>query len=427
MCTFKISNYNKKLTVDNFLPLGGPTLTNSYSFNGITFTHNLLSMTGEVTPQPVIQNDILYLLLGEIYNYEPDIFKSDIYFAIEQYKIHKDNFTKYLNGEFLLVVYDMRSEIINFYTDPWSTKLAWFNKLSESDFYFGSFKLNTDSVRLLHNSHYTFNIKNNILEHSNNNLHSWDLNQFKDSYEDWNQAFINSVKRRYHKDSVLALSGGLDSSAIAACLSDLKLPFDSIVLNRQSVEDKDSLRSIISYIKNYCKNVYYIYKDYELLETSKSFEFLSTVNLQYYPLNYVCSKMRYINKKVLYSGHGADEIIDNYIFKFSSRNKPLNMSYWPEDLSTVFPYDNFYDNRQRKLIDMQQYCTLSYGIESRNPFLDKELVQEWLWISSSLKNSDHKGPIKNFLKDRNIILSKSITGLGDQSLQKNLSLDKMLV
>ena len=25
----------------------------------------------------------------------------------------------------------------------------------------GSFKLNTDSVRLLHNSHYTFNIKNN--------------------------------------------------------------------------------------------------------------------------------------------------------------------------------------------------------------------------------------------------------------------------
>ena len=183
MCTFKISNFNDELPIDRFLKLGGPTLSNSFSFNGVTFTHHLLSITGKVTPQPIVQNDILYMLLGEVYNYDSVLFKSDIYTVIEQYKLHKDNFTKYLDGEFIIIIYDMRTGLINFYTDPWATKMAWFDK-SNNNFYFGSFKLSDSSIRLLPNSHYIFDIKNNSLSQINDSLHTWELNQYKNNYDD---------------------------------------------------------------------------------------------------------------------------------------------------------------------------------------------------------------------------------------------------
>jgi asparagine synthetase B (glutamine-hydrolysing) len=422
MCTFKITNFNNELPIDNFLKLGGPTLSNSFSLNGVTFTHHLLSITGEVTPQPIIQNDILYMLLGEVYNYDSVLFKSDIYTVIEQYKLHKDNFTNYLDGEFLIIIYDMRTGLINFYTDPWSTRMAWFDK-SANNFYFGSFKLSDSSTRLLHNSHYIFDLKNNSLSQINSSLHIWDLNQYKNSYDDWNIAFEEAVKKRYHKNCVLALSGGLDSSAIAACLTDLKLPFESIILSRKDIEDQYAIKSIRSYISNICTNISIINDKYILNKYSDSFTFLSKIKLGYYSMSYICAKLLYMNKKVLLTGQGADEIIDNYIYKFSSRNKYLNMSYWPENLEEVFPYDHFYEGRQRKLIDMQQYVSLSFGIETRNPFLDKKLTQEWLWLSTSLKNKENKGPIKNFLRKRGIAISRAIAGLGDQTLEKNISLE----
>jgi asparagine synthetase B (glutamine-hydrolysing) len=316
----------------------------------------------------------------------------------------------------------MRTGLINFYTDPWATKMAWFDK-SNNNFYFGSFKLSDSSIRLLHNSHYIFDIKNNSLSQINDSLHTWELNQYKNNYDNWDIAFEEAVKKRYHKDCVLALSGGVDSSAIAACLADLKLPFEAVILKRKNIEDLDVINSISSYINNICTNIFILNNKYALNESSKTSTFLSKMNLSYYPMSYICAKLLYIGKKVLLTGQGADEILDNYIFKDTNRNKSLDMIYWPENLEDVFPYYHFYGGKQRKLIDIQQYVSLSYGIETRNPFLDKKLTQEWLWLSASLKNNESKGPIKNYLRKRNIEISDIIAGLGDQNLVKNMSLE----
>lgn len=424
MCTFSITNYKKILPIDKFLKLGGPNLSSNYCFDDIVFTHNLLPLTGEVTPQPIIQNDILYMLLGEVYNYDSVVFKSDIYHVIEQYKLHKDNLTNYLDGEFLIIIYDMRKGIINFYTDPWSTKMGWFDK-SKDYFYFGSLKLTDKSVRLLHNSHYTFNTKTKEFKLINNSLHTWDLTQYKSNYNDWDVAFIESVKKRAHKEIALALSGGLDSAAIAACLSDLGIPFESIFLFRDDQsEDLEALKSIKYYIHSSCPTIHVINDSYKLNIESFSYKFLKQNYLNEHPTSYICSKMIHpsVNKKIMLTGQGADEIIDNYIFKdFIRRNKSLKMSTWPTELADFFPYDNFYENKQRTFIDIQQYICHAYGLEARNPFLDKKLTQEWLSLSSDLKNKESKGPIKNFLRKRQISISKKVAGLGNQDISISTS------
>ena len=49
----------------------------------------------------------------------------------------------------------------------------------------------------------------------------------------------------------------------------------------------------------------------------------------------------------------------------------------------------------------EESITGGFGIKGRYPFLDKAVVQEFLWLESSLKNKTLKSPIVNFLKKYN--------------------------
>ena len=71
MCSFiftekKVNNLDM---VNFYTKFRGPDKTNSETINGLTFIHNLLSITGEFTIQPFIDNDIICLYNGEIYDY----------------------------------------------------------------------------------------------------------------------------------------------------------------------------------------------------------------------------------------------------------------------------------------------------------------------------------------------------------------------
>ena len=126
MCTFKISNYLDHDEVDNFLKLGGPTLSKTLEANGIYLTHHLLSLTGEVTPQPIKVDNLYFMLVGEVYNYNK-VLPSDVYHVIDMYHKHGiNNFINQLNGEFLIIIYDTANNIIHFFTDTWGTRQVWF-------------------------------------------------------------------------------------------------------------------------------------------------------------------------------------------------------------------------------------------------------------------------------------------------------------
>ena len=52
-------------------------------------------------------------------------------------------------------------------------------------------------------------------------------------------------------------------------------------------------------------------------------------------------------------------------------------------------------------IAKEEYVAGSFGIETRYPFLDTQLVQEFLWIESDLKNKYYKSVVHEYLMRNN--------------------------
>ena len=99
------------------------------------------------------------------------------------------------------------------------------------------------------------------------------------------------------------------------------------------------------------------------------------------------------------SGSGADETISDYaidgqaIFSHSSFN-----GVFPQNLSTLFPWHGFYYGTQRNYLMKEELVAGSHGVEGRYPFLDPKVVQEYLWLTPELKNSEYKRPVADYLR-----------------------------
>jgi asparagine synthetase B (glutamine-hydrolysing) len=441
MCTFKITNNPNPLIIDDYLKLGGPDASNTIDVNGVYITHHLSSITGEETVQPVKQGNKYYLLIGEIYN-------SDIYFCIEKYLEHGDKFTEYLDGEFLFIIYDEKTNTIDLFTDPWSTRQAFYYKI-DNYFYFSTYPMtepkdgrfgppgrhqpfelkfavyndtewNKTFYRIPHNSHHNYNVKTGILKPVNTELHKWDLNQYKDNLDDLTNSFEEAVLKRYTENLTLLLSSGLDSSPIALCLADHKKHFNSITcLAGPWKEDIEALNQIIQYTDTYNKNIkienippdlyrYDISWD-EINLKSKWKNNRNRLVFANLPLR-VQWLMREkciseFNSKVIFTGNGGDEIFDNYpslSAEYPTNKNSSGVSIWPEDLSTVFPWQHFYGGQARRLLDLFETLSLAYGLENRNVFYDKKFAQEWLHVMPWIKNQTPKVFQKKYLHDRGI-------------------------
>ena len=82
----------------------------------IEYLHFLLHLTGSKTLQPLIDEteDIVIIFNGEIYNYKEILndAKSDIYSIMYLYKKYGLDFTKYLDGEFTIVIFDFKQNLL---------------------------------------------------------------------------------------------------------------------------------------------------------------------------------------------------------------------------------------------------------------------------------------------------------------------------
>ena len=113
----------------------------------------------------------------------------------------------------------------------------------------------------------------------------------------------------------------------------------------------------------------------------------------------ICDMANEEGLKVNLSGSGADEITSDYGHNGKKYFAHSNFGgKFPNDLSTIFPWNSFYESSQSSYIAKEEYAGGSYGIETRYPFLDKAVVQEFLWLKPELKNSVYKAPINNYLR-----------------------------
>jgi len=95
------------------------------------------------------------------------------------------------------------------------------------------------------------------------------------------------------------------------------------------------------------------------------------------------------NIRVLFSGIGADEIMSHNSYYSNGWG---NVDHFPKKLEEVYPWANFYRGTMENYLKGDEYIGGCFGFETRYPFCDKELVQEFLWLKPKLKNS-YKGCI----------------------------------
>jgi asparagine synthetase B (glutamine-hydrolysing) len=87
------------------------------------------------------------------------------------------------------------------------------------------------------------------------------------------------------------------------------------------------------------------------------------------------------NQIIFLSGHGGDEIFSDYGNEGNRKSSILDLDY--TNVRSKWP--NFDSAYGRNIIQMFERVAGCFGIESRYPFLDKQVVQEFLWLSDTLK------------------------------------------
>jgi asparagine synthetase B (glutamine-hydrolysing) len=344
-----------------------------------------LNITGEPTPQPFIDGNIVCLYNGEIYNHK--FIKSDGENLIPLYKKHGINFVKELDGEFAIALYDFGNDVAFFITDPFATKPLWRNGIECASYEsgVGGHKVWANTVEI---------VKISTGEATAHQYHQWDWTQHKTSYDGCLRALENAVLKRYKPGCFVGLSSGYDSGTIASILKGKDFKCYTVIAS----EDKE----IIEQRKKFLGNVEIIEAGEETLENAEEFfydiEYKTGRYTESYKKDYaakalsaICRKANQEGRKVYLSGAGADEIISDY-------GKMPNQS----DFCGKFPdklkeWKNFYGSCMYSYLGKEECVGGSWNIETRYPFLDKKFVQEFLWLTPELKNKNYKSVLFEYL------------------------------
>lgn len=412
MCSIGVSNISLSLLNSNhFAQKRGPDNTNLISHNSIQFLHNLLHLTGEKTIQPFIQNDIFAVFNGEIYNYlDFGNYKTDGECLIDLYNEYGTQFPKQLDGEFAICLVDFRKNIILISTDTFACKPLWY-EFKNQEFCIGSYNSQLSELgfnngkKLYANTTKVFGLKDLKLIQEFQNF-DFDINQHKKDYNGWIKAFKDSIHKRSKNTQYgmyLGLSSGYDSGAIACELLNQNKEFKSYTIagpeNPKIINERVKLipnsevihltrheyDSTKKYIIKECEN--FTYKKYNIKGDKASFGLAS-----------ICSRAKQENRRIYFSGQGSDEIISDYghngrkIYGHSQFG-----GHFPEVLEGFWPWVSFYDGTQIQYLNKEEYIAGHYGIETRYPFLDKQLVQEFLWLDVKLKNNKYKSVLHEYL------------------------------
>ena len=414
MCSFVVTNESLEACeeANRFAKFRGPDQTNLEKIDGINFLHNLLHITGEYTLQPIIDDDVVAIFNGEIYNFkEFGDFASDSFSIVESYRRHGVEFAKFLDGEFAICVVDFRLNKIIISVDPFSCKPLWYS-FTDSSFAVASYESQVKGiglpspVKLYANKTRVYDLKTLELLNEFDNA-SFDLSQHKDSFEDWISAFKNSIRKRTSNTEAgifLGLSSGYDSGAIACELTNQGTPFKSYTII--GPENREVISARLNRIKD-SEVIELSLKEFEekIKELDQECEEFSYEGYNFKSdkasmgLAAICDRANSDKKRIYMSGQGSDEIISDYGFNGSKFYDHSEFGgNFPEDLNGFWPWRSFYDGTQIKYLNKEEYTAGHFGIEARYPFLDKDLVQEFLWLDSSLKNSKYKSALSEYLE-----------------------------
>lgn len=388
MCGFLVSREGGDNTR---IRLRGPDCTNTLEVGGFTFTHNLLNVTGAFTPQPFVDDDIVCVFNGEIYN-QPYV-RTDGEVLIPLYRKYGPSFVRELDGEFAIALYDFGARRAVFATDLFKTKPLFINGAACA-----SYRSGVGGVTAAPNEIVVTDLDGTVLERMP--VRTWDLTQHKDTYDDWIAAYEAAIRKRAVSRCFIGMSSGYDSGGIACELLRLGVDFKAYVyigdedasvlqwrLARVPHETFTPDRSLLPWLHAQIDN-----EPYTILCDGQTLGMRILDDGAALGVATMAQLAQRDGRKVLLSGQGADEIMSDY-------------APWPEqsELKGVYPeplrlWRNFNFSCQESYLMKEEYAGGSMGIESRYPFLDGAVVQEFLWLTAEAKNRHYKAPLREYLR-----------------------------
>lgn len=432
----------------------GPDAESLTVVHGWTIGFHLLHLTGERVLQPFTSSgpsghaNELALFNGEIYNYkalEEELrrelgpkavprFRSDGDVLLPAYRLLGKRFCARLEGEFAVVVVDFERGSAVFCTDPFRTKPLFFAighdgkrfGISSYESPLAEAGLTTDSASVVDTDANTFYVVAfgqdrgvELLERGP--LVMWDLHQYKRSTEDWQKALELAISQRVQhsaqKESLaLTLSGGQDSGLIHCVLGRLGAPHSTYSI--LGLDSEDVLRGRVMW-NSFTLKSKLIRVSPDVYVSEANFLEKSIDNKTMFigrsdgkkriaeddaakGVSFIYRLARDDGHRVFLVGHGPD---DHMTFYHRPHEFPLPeplFSTGPSlDLKTSgspgFPYRSFYGHSLRGALDREEFISGAFGIEARYPFLDRAVVQEWLWLHPELKNGYYKKPLLDHL------------------------------
>lgn len=247
-------------------------------------------------------------------------------------------------------------------------------------------------------------------------LHEFDLRQFKSTTDDWQAAFRQAVWKRTAGSNhpiFVGLSSGYDSGALHLALESQAPAHSANYFTVAAEELPDVIHERLTFNESMAR-AFQITLSLQDFHLETSWLLAQSEPSKYGPSNWaggsvqedgaavglsaifrICRKAGVL---VYISGAGADEIISDY--GFAGRKFFPHSSFgglFPEEMSAFFPWTSFFLGTQLDYLTKEEVVGGSHGLETRYPFLDRRVVQEFIWLAPSVKNELYKRPVHDLL------------------------------
>lgn len=359
--------------------------------------------------QPFVDNNIILICNGEIYNYKLLIKKyslevqsnSDCEVILHLYKkIGFLNTIKELNGIFACIIYDRNIDTIYAARDPIGVRSMFIYNQNNII----SITSELKAQRFINDK---FNDAKNINQFKPGNIWDsktgytkyFDVDEIKETNDDISiikenlcTLLTDAVRKQMISDRPIGclLSGGLDSSLIAALLckikSETKLPYSdkyeplkTFSVGLEGSPDVEYARLVSKHIGSDHHEL--ILTETDMLngidETIYKLETYDTTTIRAGTPMHLLAKYikKNFNTTVIFSGEGSDELSGSYMY---FHNAPNNHEFQSEIKRLVKDLSYFDVLRCDKSI-------AGAGLEIRVPFLDIDFVNYYLSVPTALK------------------------------------------
>jgi len=367
-----------------------PALTRSLEIDGYRFTRYLSGPAGGHGPQPVVDGDVVCISDGEIYGAVAETGGAED--PISLYRRHGEDFAGRLDGDFALALYDFGRRVLLLANGPFGSKPLFVmgTEVASSRGALGG------GERVAPNAVTVVDLDTG--EHRRTTPEPFDFDhQHKESYDDWIRAFERAVARRAAEGCYVPLSAGYDSGGIDCALDRLGVIYKAYSIEGRENVDLLRRRNRAGEILR-MDEATYAERGAFLRANAESETFRVTIftgeeedyDVLEDPatrgLALIHSRARAEGRRVFLSGQGADETLA------ACRHWPGTR--FPENLE---PWPDFAGNWQTAYLAKEEAAARACGVEARYPFLDRAVVQEFLWLAPELKNRHYKAPLHEYM------------------------------